>query len=797
MTNSEPDTSTSDAATLKEELRLAVVIYGGASLAVYMHGVTKELLKLVRASKVLHEMGLERAQSINYGDSVDRREFDTEAIYFDLLKAINRKKQFRVVIDVIAGASAGAINGVMLAKAVVDDALLDSQTALWLGKADVDHLGREVSVWDSWYLYPIVKVLSYLLPKEIKSNPETRQKIARLLRSSWFTPPFSGSRLCHHFLDALKTMRRSRREGSTLLPRGLRLDVYASITDLVGYPRTVQLHEELVAREREHGAFCRLTHIETEIGRQSSDFVDDNDPALVWAARASSCYAGIFPPFQHRELCEVLDERDMTWEGERTFLTQSIYGRDGTPAVRLFDPRERLFVDGGIVNNKPFTAALDALNHRSADRRVDRCIVYIEPDPSFEATDDPDKSLGYLGTIGAALSTIPRNQPILDELNALVDQDARVQTNRRIVDTSHDYIRHLVAELMSAHLDQPLSADLLRRLRGSVVERAAEELGLAFRAYVQRRVWRLRDALVDEWSLLAEDRGRGAVRRAMTTSVGQWWQPRTGSELTLADLQRDFLNRFDVTYRTRRMQFVIRRLNQTEGLATTDSRSEDAIEEFKRATYGFLARFYERRRAETVDVELVAKLAEAAKQVPLAHEGALELLEQLALSLALEGLDRDFDEAFVTFCSELPDMSIRQKLVADYVGFLFYDVLLMTPGTETGGPDPLTRIRIERVSPADANTLHAAFKGLRGRELMGFVGFFNRGYREHDYLWGRLDGADRIVDLLLNAAEGAIDNPGHYRQRLFEAILKTERSQLYRCDQELKDIARAVDELSD
>ena len=45
----------------KREMRLAVVIYGGASLAIYMHGVSKELLKLVRASKILHEVGADRA----------------------------------------------------------------------------------------------------------------------------------------------------------------------------------------------------------------------------------------------------------------------------------------------------------------------------------------------------------------------------------------------------------------------------------------------------------------------------------------------------------------------------------------------------------------------------------------------------------------------------------------------------------------------------------------------------------------------------------------------------------------
>lgn len=39
----------------ERELRLALVCYGGVSLAVYMHGITKEILKLVRASRASHD----------------------------------------------------------------------------------------------------------------------------------------------------------------------------------------------------------------------------------------------------------------------------------------------------------------------------------------------------------------------------------------------------------------------------------------------------------------------------------------------------------------------------------------------------------------------------------------------------------------------------------------------------------------------------------------------------------------------------------------------------------------------
>ncbi len=556
----------------KKELRLAVVIYGGASLAVYMHGVSKELLKVVRASKVLHEVGMERAQHMHYREGPDHRDCDTEALYFDILKEIGRKNHFRVVIDVVAGASAGAINGVMLAKALVDDSLLDAQTAGWMKDADVENLSAEkMTPWRKWYLYPFLRALSYWLPRDVGSSPETREKLARLVRSSWFQPPFSGERLCHHFFQALNAMGASRRPGSSLVPPGQRLDVYASITDLMGYPRTIRLHEKLIAREKEHAAYCQLAHLAAPAAAGDSDFADDNLPALVWAARASSSYAGAFPPFHHSEMVRVLKSRGIEWRREQQFLRRSVRARDGTPAARHFDPAERYFVDGGIVNNKPFGAALEALNHRAADRQVERCLVYIEPEPSLEDVEDPEHDLGYLSTIRAALSSIPRNQPILDDLNAIVAQDARVQVNRRIIEANRGEIERMVAELAAIHAHQRLTPDLVGYLRNAMVERAESAMGLAYHVYIQRRVWRLVDALVSSWMELSPQPTRAGLAEAMEESVAGWWRrppdqtlPEQAAIVRRDNLQEAFLDNFDVTYRIRRLQFLIRRINQHE-----------------------------------------------------------------------------------------------------------------------------------------------------------------------------------------------------------------------------------------
>ena len=105
----------------EKELRLALVCYGGVSLAVYMHGVSKEILKLVRASRTYHsEDNHIRRQTLRFkeieGPRADER--DTEEIYFDLLQAIGETTELRVIVDTIAGASAGGIIAVILANIV-------------------------------------------------------------------------------------------------------------------------------------------------------------------------------------------------------------------------------------------------------------------------------------------------------------------------------------------------------------------------------------------------------------------------------------------------------------------------------------------------------------------------------------------------------------------------------------------------------------------------------------------------------------------------------------------------------
>jgi patatin-related protein len=145
----------------EKELRIALVCFGGVSLAVYMHGITKEILKLVRASKALHAItDLEQRASSAFFDSHDwtDAEFDTEPIYFELLREIGRHVELRVVVDIIAGASAGGINGTMLARALSHDLRIGKLRDLWLDNADVTELlapEARANRWSKWFLRPV------------------------------------------------------------------------------------------------------------------------------------------------------------------------------------------------------------------------------------------------------------------------------------------------------------------------------------------------------------------------------------------------------------------------------------------------------------------------------------------------------------------------------------------------------------------------------------------------------------------------------------------------------------------
>ena len=150
----------------------------------------------------------------------------------------------------------------------------------------------------------------------------------------------------------------------------------------------------------------------------------------------------------------------------------------------------------------------------------------------------------------------------------------------------------------------------------------------------------------------------------------------------------------------------------------------------------------------------------------------------------LTAVDAEVDVRLASALALLPKAERRDMLFA-YVGFPFYDIAML-PLLQGEGNDEFDPIKIDRIAPDDATAIRGggAAESLKGIQFNSFGAFFSRAYRENDYLWGRLHGADRLIDIVASTLpEGKSPPPGaltELKRRAFHAILDEEEPRLTR-----------------
>lgn len=770
----------------EQELRLAIVMTGGVSLAVYMFGVARELQKLARASRIYHGLPLADRDRGSYAAANDdpRRETDTENVYFDLLKGLGPARQVRVVIDVISGASAGGVNGAMLARALAHDLPLDSHRTMWLDRADVLELMDQRTAsrpWSKLWLEPVMRVAYRTRLRWLATDAEARGKLSRFLRSRWFHPPFSGPRFVNWLLDACNTMEEGRAEGQgegSLLPDGHALDFFVSLTDFHGHAQPVPLNDPIDAEELEHKVPLHLSYERRRGGRTHSDFDRRAVPGLVFAARATSCFPGAFEAASIAEVDAVLAARGEVWPERDSFVARQFGHLVGCGR----DPCATRFIDGSVVNNKPFAAALGALASRPAHREVLRRVLYIDPDPGQMVGGDAERRPpGMMRAIMAALAEIPRNEPVHSELSRVAALNRRIRLVRQVVAQARPRVRGLVAEIIGPDATEAPTGAQIAAWRRAANMSAATGAGFAFESYFRLKLLTVMDRIEQMVARICRAALVPCDLPLLRMRLTDWLQldapgPQTEEEReALRARHVDFLRGFDVDFRIRRIRLIIRRLNELYVETTPDERQPERadLDELKTTLYQRLDAARHRITGEGIDA---AKVAEA-----LTGEGSAEaVLSVLRPHLALVGLDDELDQIFsVMVLNYLPPRH-RAELQTTYIGFSFFDVLSfpMIQGDDLG---ELEEVLIDRISPIDARGIRAdgAAAALKGTRLRNFGSFFSRAWRENDYLWGRLTAADRIVDIVLKAAgqETAVD-AARLKQRLFRAIIEAERPHL-------------------
>ena len=749
----------------EKELRLALVCYGGVSLAVYMHGTTKEVWKLARASM--------RRQT-PAGVALPAAE-DSEIAYGALLDALAPQLDLRILVDIIAGASAGGINGILLAQAISQGSDMEPLRDLWLDGADSDRLLDPEAAstrFSKWWATPLVWWARRRgLVMEDMAEPEARaevaRKLSRLMRSRWFAPPFSGTIFAGMIYDALQAMTNGART-PPLLPPLQPLDLFVTVTDYHGAAEALHLHSPPQITENEH----RLVIGFNDPGpgpdgqRRLGDIAE-----LTFAARATASFPGAFPPARLGEIDIVVADRGTRWPGRMAFVQRLFPGRISPDSVTL--------IDGAVLNNRPFGPAIEAVSQRPSHREVDRRFVYVDPKPGMHSQVSPDSMQlpGFFATVLRSLADIPRQQPINDSLAAIDALSARVRRLRHVVDGMTPDVDAAIAD--SIGIRTFMFAPTIERLadwRSRMNSAAAREAGFAYSAYGQLKIAQIVEALAERLAAIGDD-SQHQVRDALWRDVRSRGLDHPAQALARGGAASDyvaFLRSFDLEFRIRRLRLVIRRINVLAESAL-DETTRRSLETMKAGFYAILTPHLQRRRADFYDAAARAAASNAAANPAAA-------LAALARSYDLKGLDTASDTALVALFGQLTDKKLRRSLLSAYLGFPFFDIAML-PLLPGDGVDEFEEIKVDRLSPDDALTLRPVGGArLKGAQLNAFGAFFSRAYREHDYLWGRLHAAERLIDIVASALPDDAMLPmarlAAFKQQAFAAIVDAERSKL-------------------
>ncbi|MBL1109346.1 patatin-like protein [Streptomyces sp. 5-8] len=330
-----------------EETRLALVLNGGVSLAVWMGGVTHELDLLRRASRSLQT-------------GVPERVKPEERAGFELWQRVIREAHTHVVVDVVAGTSAGGLNGSFLATAIGRGTDLPDLRATWQSAAALTG--------------------------------------DRLLKA----PPYNSLLDGQYFQDEvgriLDSMCGSEREAEpvTLFVTATALDGLPEyLQDSFGGRFQVADHRRLYRFQHNPDAMVvRKTGVDGDVWKPQAegrrDFLDDTVlPRLRLAARASAGFPVAFAP---------VDESPLLLQRVQPAPEIPSRGRD----------RASWIVDGGVLNNAPFGPVLEAISDRQVNGPVRRVVVYIVPSSGItdphEQNRPPCKAAEWPSVLGTAVS---------------------------------------------------------------------------------------------------------------------------------------------------------------------------------------------------------------------------------------------------------------------------------------------------------------------------------------------------------------------------------------------------------
>jgi patatin-related protein len=355
----------------RREIRLGLVVYGGVSLAIYMNGVCREFYNAVRGRGI-----------------------------YKLIKALTDSD---IVVDIISGTSAGGINGVLLSYALANSDLKEvvdfaNFADIWRESGDILQLLREPS--------------------------SSQTKVESVLNGEGY------------YQNQLKEAFEKGYNNKHSAPQGEwvsdfnELDLFITGTDIFG--RIYKTFDDTgrVIEIKDHRAVFQLKHRrgrkEPFNLKRNQDlipvFPEETCQSLAKLCRITSCFPVAFPVVDvELKGNNKIDQKLVEWgQLDNREFVENPQGQG----------HQLYFVDGGVLDNRPFSYTIKEMYYRTINRPVDRKLFYIDPSPDRFIDQDGFKNIGKPNTLQIlqdSLIGIPMYESIGNDLEAIKTHNEKVR----------------------------------------------------------------------------------------------------------------------------------------------------------------------------------------------------------------------------------------------------------------------------------------------------------------------------------------------------------------------------------
>ncbi len=779
---------TENGRTITKEIRFAVVMYGGISLAIYMNGIAQELLSLVRAT----------------ADNPPRDESKTVGVYRKLRDELAESSRteggdgfdVKFVVDILSGTSAGGINAVCLAKALTRGSRnLGPLEGMWLVEGDIDTLLNDT-----------------------KSNPlayPSRHPKTSLLNSQ---------RMYAKLLEAFRKTEENRKDP----PLVKDLDLFVTATDLRGVNVPIRINDGVVHERMHkhvfHFAFRAPDEVAETDGEEPDEspaegencFTADYDPMLAFASRCTSSFPAAFEPAKLKDIGRQPKKPE---KGKRSDVVETWFEKFFHPyreTESAKDTKERLFADGGYLDNYPFGHAIEAINERHASCPVDRKLLFIDP---FAKDVDPEKDaagdIGFLENVRLAAMTLPRYETIREDI-------ADVKRRNRWLLRVKILMDQVESRIQGSTEDVKFNRNLKEKSYDKCdLEEMAEVYGEAYVSYHYAKVYGVTDDLARMITRAApglderSDHPRAIRHILMAWRKDEYCSYRKDAERDDGDERKprrsenEFLATFDMGFRLRRLTHLCRLIENT--LSAADPRPVPDLLAGERGSSeqekAYLARLHHAIGIALDSTYSVMRsllsngdgnpLRTPVRRLMEESDGFREQLDRVLATSGEDAFRREASEVYGIHAHDFkPIIEAIQEVIEAERGFMNRTVrkaIFDSEGARDMGyrvydhyeygydlRDSLTfplfaggrfaegnEVDVYRVSPLDATNLWSQpttgedgsgskpeqddgeKKKLAGVAVGAFGGFLEREWRRNDIMWGRLDGAERIISALL------------------------------------------------